>query len=67
MLASAGATTDGGNWIAEVKFDGFRVIATVAGGKLSLRSRPGSNATDVSPSWLTLPPGLEATDAVIDG
>jgi bifunctional non-homologous end joining protein LigD len=54
-------------WAAEVKWDGFRIIATVSGSGLSLRSRPGSNATDWFPELADVPPGLEGHDAVLDG
>jgi bifunctional non-homologous end joining protein LigD len=40
-------------WAAEVKWDGFRIVAAVVDGKVSLRSRPGSNATDWFPNWRT--------------
>jgi hypothetical protein len=40
MLASSGETPPGDGWVAEVKWDGFRIVATVADGRLSLRSRP---------------------------
>jgi ATP-dependent DNA ligase len=31
MLASSGSTPAGDGWAAEVKWDGFRIIATAAG------------------------------------
>src|SRR4051812_7280148 len=52
MLATSGSVPSGDGWAAEVKWDGFRIIATVAGGKVSLRSRPDSNATDWFPELL---------------
>lgn len=52
---------------AEVKWDGFRIVATVAEGKVRLRSRPGSDASDWFPELVALPPGLEEHDAVLDG
>jgi bifunctional non-homologous end joining protein LigD len=67
MLASNGSIPAGEGWVAEVKWDGFRVAATVADGKLSLRSRPGSDATAWFPELADLPPGLEGHDAVLDG
>lgn len=34
---------------------------------MSLRSRPGSNATDWFPELADVPAGLEGYDAVLDG
>ena len=67
MLASNGSVPSGEGWAAEVKWDGFRIVATVSGGTLSLRSRPGSNATDWFPELAELPAGLKGHDAVLDG
>lgn len=67
MLASSGSRPPGGGWVAEVKWDGFRIVATVADGRLSLRSRPGSNATGWFPELAELPPALEGREAVLDG
>jgi bifunctional non-homologous end joining protein LigD len=67
MLASNGSVPSGEGWAAEVKWDGFRIVATVSGGTLSLRSRPGSNATDWFPELAELPAGLTGHDAVLDG
>jgi bifunctional non-homologous end joining protein LigD len=67
MLASSGESPAGDGWVAEVKWDGFRIVATVAAGSLSLRSRPGSHATDCFPELAELPPGLEGREAVLDG
>jgi bifunctional non-homologous end joining protein LigD len=67
MLASNGSIPTGEGWVAEVKWDGFRIIATVADGKLNLRSGPGSDATDWLPELAELPAGLQDHDAVLDG
>lgn len=67
MLATSGTAPSGDGWAAEVKWDGFRMVATMAHGKVSLRSRPGSDATNWFPELAELPPGLEGHDAVFDG
>jgi bifunctional non-homologous end joining protein LigD len=67
MLASNGSVPSGEGWAAEVTWDGFRIVATVSGGTLGLRSRPGSNATDWFPELAELPAGLKGHDAVLDG
>ena len=35
-----------GDWVYEVKWDGYRVIAAVEGGEVTLRSRNGNDLTD---------------------
>jgi bifunctional non-homologous end joining protein LigD len=67
MLASSGGMPSGDGWAAEPKWDGFRIIATVSGGQVSLRSRPGSNATEWFPELAELPSGLVGHDAILDG
>ncbi|HEX7834644.1 MAG TPA: non-homologous end-joining DNA ligase, partial [Pseudolysinimonas sp.] len=61
MLASLGDVktfTGGDDWAYEMKWDGYRAIATVAGGEVSVRSRNGLDMTATFPELLGL------TDAV---
>jgi bifunctional non-homologous end joining protein LigD len=51
----------------EVKYDGFRALAAVAGGRVSLQSR---NGLDLAPRFPTVPPALARLvvgEAVLDG
>jgi len=41
MAAKAGPLPVGGDWLYEIKWDGVRVIATVAGERVTMQSRSG--------------------------
>src|SRR5690606_37717062 len=71
MLAHPGGRTDvaerPGDWVFEMKWDGYRAIATVRDGRLvGLRSR---NGLDFMPTYPELEAIGDATrgDAVLDG
>jgi bifunctional non-homologous end joining protein LigD len=71
MLAVAATelpTGKGQDWVYEVKWDGYRVIATVDGGEATLRSRNGNDLSarfaDVARA---LPGALRSADCVLDG
>jgi bifunctional non-homologous end joining protein LigD len=67
MLATlTDAPFDDNGWIFEDKYDGFRMIAKVEGGKVSLYSR---NGKIVSRNYMEVAKALEGVkgDAVIDG
>jgi bifunctional non-homologous end joining protein LigD len=55
------------NAILEVKYDGFRALAGISGGKVSLQSR---NGLDLAPRFPSIPRALERIvvgEAVLDG
>jgi bifunctional non-homologous end joining protein LigD len=67
MLATlTDAPFDDKDWIFEDKYDGFRVVAKIKGGKVTLYSR---NGKIVSHSYMEVAKALEGVkgDAVIDG
>ena len=69
MLATlAGEVPTGEGWLYEVKWDGFRALATMRNGKLALRSR---NDNDLTPRFPSVVSGLEralrSPDCVVDG
>jgi bifunctional non-homologous end joining protein LigD len=67
MLATlTNAPFDDPGWIFEDKFDGFRMVAEIRGGKVALYSR---NGKVISRSYIEVAKALEAIkgDAVIDG
>jgi len=57
---------DDGRWAHEMKWDGMRVLAEVHGGRVTLSSRAGNDATERFPELAGLPDALGA-DAVLDG
>src|ERR1035437_4810883 len=68
MLASAGTVIPGGpEWAHEIKWDGMRVLADVADGRLRLSSRNENDVTSTFPELGTLVgPGMP-DDMLLDG
>jgi bifunctional non-homologous end joining protein LigD len=67
MLATlTDAPFDDAGWVFEDKFDGFRMVAKIEGGKVTLYSR---NGKIISHSYIEVAKALEGVkgDAVIDG
>jgi bifunctional non-homologous end joining protein LigD len=62
MLATAGPLPGGQGWAYEVKWDGYRVLARVEGGRTTLRSRRGRDVTLEFPEVQ-----LELPDCLVDG
>lgn len=69
MLASSGtpeSIDDDGSWVLEMKWDGYRAIATVRDGELSLRSRNGLELLPRFPELAVLADRVDG-DVVLDG
>ncbi|WP_168916118.1 ATP-dependent DNA ligase [Microcella flavibacter] len=67
-----GPAGEGGGWAMEMKWDGIRAIATVAGGALELRSRNGIDLTASYPELAVLVDRVEGSvrdggPVVLDG
>src|SRR5262245_44824817 len=54
-------------WLFELKYDGFRVLAVLEGGRPSLWYRGGEEAGAGSPEIVEALRGLPAKEAVVDG
>lgn len=68
MLAVPGSLpVDEGGWAYEVKFDGVRVLAEVADGRVTLHSRNGNDVTAAYPELQPLAAQLGPRVAVLDG
>lgn len=70
MLASPGdesSATEPGRWHFEVKWDGYRALATVADGAVTLWSRNGLDLTAAYPELGELGPHLVGHSALLDG
>ncbi len=68
MLATPGtAPFDDEDWLFEPKWDGYRVQAIVADGRVSLRTRNRNDAGRYFPELLGPPAWLAAPDAIVDG
>ena len=69
MLATAGAAQDvqHGDWVFEVKWDGYRALATVNDNAVRLASRRGLDLTKDFPELAELARLIAPHDAVLDG
>ena len=68
MLATPGsAPFDGDDWLFEPKWDGYRVQAIIAAGKVELRTRNRHDAGRYFPELLGPPTWLAAPEAIVDG
>ena len=57
---------DDGRWAYEIKWDGMRVLARIADGRLRLRGGRGTDVTVTFPELASLPTAV-AADCVLDG
>ncbi|MEV6320998.1 ATP-dependent DNA ligase [Nocardia sp. NPDC051787] len=69
MLATLGdvAELDADEWCFETKWDGFRLIAEIDSGAITLRSRAGNVVTDRYPGITVLARELAGHSVVLDG
>ncbi len=58
---------EGAGWVHEIKFDGYRMIVRVSGGKIQLLSRNGQNWTARFPAQAEKLGALAAREAILDG
>src|SRR4029079_12441663 len=56
-----------GDWIHEIKFDGYRMQARIGGGKVSLKTRTGLDWTKKFPAVADASAALSGHDAILDG
>lgn len=69
MLATLAKADDarGKGWVHEVKYDGFRALAALSGGALSLQSRNGLDLSARFPAIAKALGSLDLPEAVLDG
>jgi bifunctional non-homologous end joining protein LigD len=60
------APPEGDDWLHEIKFDGYRILAYIAGGEVRLRTRNGNDWTHRFPSLLAALARLKVKAAVLD-
>lgn len=58
---------EGGDWIHELKFDGYRVLCRVDGGRPRIRTRNGKDWTDRFPAVAEALAALPCDTALLDG
>lgn len=66
LATLADAPPEGNQWLHEIKFDGYRLLAFLADGEVRLRTRNGNDWTRRFPSILASIAKLKAKSAVID-
>ncbi len=67
LAAVADDPPDGEGWLAEIKFDGYRILACVDHGKVRLLTRNGNDWTDRLPAVAKAVSQLDVESAVVDG
>ncbi len=58
---------DGDGWLSEIKFDGYRIVASIDRGKVRLLTRNGHDWADRMPSVAAAFRALPTKSAVLDG
>ena len=61
------APPEGEGWLHEIKYDGYRAIAALSGGKVSIRTRNGLEWTDKFHSLVESLAALPCNAALLDG
>jgi bifunctional non-homologous end joining protein LigD len=67
MLATAGAPFDHPDWVFEIKYDGYRLLAGKEDGRVRLISRNSNDFTHVFPEIADALTGLPYDDFLLDG
>jgi bifunctional non-homologous end joining protein LigD len=67
LATLADKAPDSGNWICEIKFDGYRIQARLDDGRAKLLTRKGLDWTDKFPTIAAAVTKLPAQTALIDG
>ena len=67
LCAVADEPPAGNNWISEIKFDGYRLLAWIDYGKVRLVTRNGHDWTDRLPAVAKAVAGLNVETALVDG
>jgi bifunctional non-homologous end joining protein LigD len=67
LCALAEEPPEGPEWISEIKFDGYRLLAAVEHGKVRLLTRNGLDWADRMPAMATAIGKLSVASAMIDG
>ncbi|MFL5613553.1 MAG: non-homologous end-joining DNA ligase [Gemmatimonadaceae bacterium] len=67
LLSRASEPPNGGSWIHEIKYDGFRMLASRERGRVALTSRPGADWTSRLPGITKAIESLGADGVRLDG
>lgn len=67
LATLSNAIPNGGHWVHEIKFDGYRMQARLDGGRITLKTRTGLDWTHKFPSIVEGLKALARHDALLDG
>ncbi len=67
LAVLAEAPPEGDDWLHEIKFDGYRILARIQAGKVQLLTRNGKDWTNRFPSVAKALANTKADSAIIDG
>ncbi len=67
LAHAAEEAPDGPDWLHEIKYDGYRLLARISGGKVRLSTRSGLDWTEKFPTLARRLAALPVDAAVIDG
>jgi bifunctional non-homologous end joining protein LigD len=67
LASSAAQAPNGDDWVHEIKFNGYRMLAAIRGGKAQLRSRTGVDWTAKFPELAKALAGLGLGEGLLDG
>lgn len=67
VLGNLPPESQGDRWAYEIKWDGYRTLAFVDGGRVRLQSSSGRDVTAAYPELGRLPAGVAAGTAILDG
>jgi bifunctional non-homologous end joining protein LigD len=67
LATLAPAAPDGADWVHEIKYDGYRMLAWIDGASVRLLTRNRKDWTDRFPELVRALVGLNLGDAVLDG
>ncbi len=67
LATLVGEAPEGDDWVHEIKFDGYRILARIADGKVTLLTRNGKDWTERMPSLRAALEQLSAESAFLDG
>ena len=67
LATLVGETPEGGDWLAEMKYDGYRALVAVAGEEVRVYTRSGLDWTAKFPGIAAAATTLDARSALIDG
>src|SRR6185437_3673871 len=67
LLSRAPTAPEGDGWLHEIKYDGYRLVASLERGRVRLRSRSGADWTARLPSIARAVVSLGSREVVLDG